>query len=145
MLSMNTYKIIDLICDAFIPILIVWVIILLGKLALKKQLKKSLFLFAAFVYGVAIVYGLYFLDKGYHLWGFVRLDYSTHSAFILVLCATLRLLGRNSWLLLSILLTYLFLMLYQHYHSLADILTTLVVVGILSFPPMIYFSRQRLW
>lgn len=80
--------------------------------------------------GLAVIYLVMGLDFRYRVWPGVGLDYSTHTAFAYVLVCYLCLHGktaRSLWL--GSFALYLPLMIYQGYHTPADIVTTLAAVG----------------
>lgn len=80
---------------------------------------------------VLAVYVLMFIDKLTSLWSNFGLDYSTHSAVALALVLYLILQWRNVLLrvcLAVVLLAYYALEVYQQYHSLMDIVTTVAAL-----------------
>lgn len=81
--------------------------------------------------GLALAYGIMFIDNVYNIWSRWGLDYSTHTAVSLVLVTYLSLLVPR-WLLLWQLsfFSYCGLMLYQKYHTVADILSTGVTLAV---------------
>ncbi len=86
--------------------------------------------FAAFAIVVFMAYGLMFLDNRYKVWPALGLDYSTHTAVALGLVI---LLSFNATKLKALwcgsFAAYVLLMLYQRYHTIADIVTTALAVG----------------
>ncbi len=85
--------------------------------------------------GLVAAYAIMFIDQHFSLWPNFDLDYSTHSAVSLVLIITLSVMmasWRGVWLLS--LGCYFLLMLYQQYHSVADIVSTVMIVGAVLFP-----------
>jgi len=90
---------------------------------------------ALLLVGLISAYAIMFTDQYFSLWPYFELDYSTHSAAALVLVVSLSVMKvslRGTWLLS--LLCYFLLMLYQQYHSVADIISTVLVVGGVMFP-----------
>ena len=64
------------------------------------------------------------------LWGFFGADYSTHTAFALATGMAISAVRRwDKWLLLVFVL-YAIAMRYQQYHTIFDIFSTSVVVGV---------------
>jgi hypothetical protein len=78
---------------------------------------------------MAAMYLLAWIDNSLRLWPAFGLDYSGHTGFATVLLASIVLWHRRL-LIPSILAlcAYAGLMLYQKYHSVADIVTTLIVI-----------------
>ncbi len=134
---MFSYATLDTIADAYIP--------LLGGLSLgfvAAPLIRGAWRLArgrlAMVFsGLVCAYGLLLIDNQFGTWASFGMDFSTHSAVALVLimflmfCAT-----RLSLLWLISLAAYALLMLYQGYHTLADIVTTSLVVVTAALPAM---------
>lgn len=78
-----------------------------------------------------IAYGLMWLDNAYRFWPVLGLDYSTHTAVAFALCTTIFTISRPLRLVVvASLAAYVLLMLYQQYHTVEDIASTLVVVAI---------------
>src|SRR5690606_6806076 len=85
--------------------------------------------FLFFVGLLLVSYGLMFLDNALGIWPAVGLDYSTHTAVALTLVLSLCGLARPFWkLLASSFVLYALLMLYQKYHTVPDILSTMVPI-----------------
>lgn len=140
---MPDYDTLDNIADAFIPIifgisLIILVYTLFG--GHRKLFYHQAILLLA---GAIVAYGLMAIDAQFEFWPTLGLDYSTHTAVALVLtvflCATLQ---KKLSLLLVLFLSYLLLMLYQKYHSFADIITTIVVVSLVYSPWVIHYIKR---
>ena len=94
--------------------------------------------------GALIAYGLIFLDNKLQLWPALGLDYSTHTAVALVLVVYLLANSlKASWFWLTSLVGYVLLMLYQRYHTVADIMTTAIVVAILYLPVVFVLFRKH--
>lgn len=80
--------------------------------------------------GVLVVYGWQAVDARLGLWPRAGWDYSTHTAAAALLTGLLvvqRPRHWRGWLLLGI--AYAALMLWQRYHGVADIVSTLLVLG----------------
>lgn len=141
---MPSYETLDAIADSYIPVLafIALASPLLRTLQLRWQLAGLQLL--AFVHVALVGYGLMLLDNYFHLWPAVGLDYSTHTALALGLVAALCFnLPKLIVLWLISLVGYVLLMLYQEYHTLADILTTGLAVGLLVVPGMLGLHRCK--
>ena len=101
---------------------------------------RSLLIFT----GALIAYGLMFLDNKLQLWPALGLDYSTHTAVALVLVVYLLANSPKApWFWLTSLVGYVLLMLYQRYHTVADIMTTAIVVAILYLPVVFVLFRKH--
>jgi hypothetical protein len=126
---MPSYETLDAIADSYNPLLLVAAVVVLGLALWKKEWRLA----GVRVLGIGIVlgvtYGLRFLESTFGWWGTRGLDYSTHTAlsvsFVVFLTITTRKLAAF-WI--GSLLAYFALMLYQKYHTLADILSTSLVV-----------------
>jgi len=119
----------SLVADLVAPLLIILVVA--APFTLREALPRSPwpFWFRALL-GVAAVYILMLTDLWLHLWDRFGLDYSTHTALAVSLSVSLVALSRR-WLLflVPLLLLYAWLMIALDYHSAADIMTTAIVVG----------------
>jgi hypothetical protein len=85
----------------------------------------------AFAVVAFVAYGFMFLDRRLNIWPAFGLDYSTHTAIALGLVIFLSFNMRKLvtfWI--GSLVSYVLLMWYQRYHTIADIATTGVAVGI---------------
>jgi len=130
------YQQLDYIADLYIPIL---ALLSLGSVLL--QVRPSwrsvgrpaarLGLLLALIFSV---YLLMFTDLHFSLWlKMDGLDYSTHTALSLVLIIFLVEAHRAyKILLIGSFISYLILMLFQRYHSVADIVVTALVIMVLS-------------
>ncbi len=122
------YEILDSIADSYVPGLLICFIFLsvvnaknIGK---TKILKSSVLLVIFLIFS----YGFMALDKYFGWYAGVGLDYSTHTALSVSLVIAIQILvGFRYWVTIS-LLVYFLLMLYQQYHTVADIVTTLLLV-----------------
>ena len=132
-----SYETLDKIADLYIPVLAF--LSLLSVIHCLRfnvaSVKKSGFRLFQLLTQVLMVYGLMFLDASFNIWPSLGgLDYSTHTALSLVLVVFLLLHHKKySTVLVGSLGLYLLLMLYQQYHTVADIVVTAVVVGLVSF------------
>ena len=138
---MLDYQTLDTIADAYTPLLaILSVAVIVGR-AFHRRWKLAYLNFSLFLTEGIISYGLMYLDRAFQLWPSVGLDYSTHTAVALVLVVFLTLTLPRYALFWSVsLLCYLLLMLYQKYHSLSDIISTVFAVGILLLPIVLLFQ-----
>lgn len=128
---MPSYETLDAIADAYIPSLAIISLILITAKLFTKQWKAAGIEITAFIVVALIAYGFMFLDRAMKIWPAFGLDYSTHTATALGLVMLLSFSMRKSapfWI--STLIAYILLMLYQRYHTVADIVTTAILVGI---------------
>lgn len=141
---MSSYETLDAIADAYTPLLALagFALLLRPLFALRWQvLGIRLSRLAA---GALVAYGLMFVDNRLLLWPAMGLDYSTHTAVALVLVMFLSAhMARARRLCWISLFAYALLMLYQRYHTIADIVTTAAVVGMLYLPAVFPFQRNR--
>lgn len=135
---MPSFETLDAIADSVNP--------LLGLIALtwpwlrwRGQWRLAALHVVATLLSVAFAYAITALDRMYGWWQSWGLDFSTHTAvcvaLIVALCA-INLSLAGWWV--GVFGAYVALMLYQEYHSVADIVTAAVVVA----PPVI---AVRLW
>lgn len=140
---MLSYETLDTIADSYTPLLGAISLLLVASALIFKRWRLAGLRSLGICTGLIVAYGLMFLDDRYHIWPAVGLDYSTHTAVALVLVTYLAFFTRKlaAFWIVS-LLSYFGLMLYQHYHTVADIVTTVAVVSI----PMAvaYWSLYRI-
>ena len=132
---MLDYQTLDTIADSYTPLLAILCLGFLGKSLFKKDFStfKTLGLFV--IYSLVVSYGIMFWDNHFNIWPAFKLDYSTHTAVALSLVVSLCLMASSlSRLWIASLLMYMTLMEYQNYHSLADMLSTALVVAIFLAP-----------
>ncbi|MGL5585390.1 MAG: hypothetical protein ACRDDD_08170 [Plesiomonas sp.] len=124
------YETLDKIADAYIPSLaVLFCLGLLWQLC-KKQSKSQLFKTLLFCLGMLVFsYGLMFLDNALLIWPVLGLDYSTHTSVSFSLAISVGVLMRPlRKLMMGLFASYLALMWYQQYHTVADMVTTLIPV-----------------
>lgn len=140
-----SYETLDAIADSYIPILLfLFIASFLSKLYKLWPCWKPLTIHIAFLIGLAVIaYGLMFLDSALGIWPHFGLDYSTHTAVSLVLVFLLCALMPASRIRLIIsFVAYVLLMLYQKYHSAADIFTTALIVSACSLGLFIFLKSR---
>jgi hypothetical protein len=136
-----TYEALDQIADSVIPILAAIALALpwLNWFQSKRQSATSthqptrasgaLVLTLATLGAAAIGYLEQSIDNALHLWPQMGLDYSGHTALFAAVASSLWQHGiRWRWASIAIGVAYAALMIYQRYHTLADILTTAAVM-----------------
>ena len=116
-----------ILADAVNPALILAVIVVPLILQRRKPLPWNFWARAAL--SIALVYLFAQLDRRLHLWPHFGLDYSTHSGFALAAAISLAFYNRR-WLvyLIPLLLFYGALMWALKFHSVADMLTTAILI-----------------
>ena len=140
---MLDYQTLDTIADSYTPLLAILCLGYLAKSLFRKEFTafKTLGLFV--IYSLAVSYGIMFWDNHFNIWPAFELDYSTHTAVALSLVVSLCLMVRSlSRLWIASLLMYMTLMEYQNYHSLTDMLSTALVVGIFLAPFSVRILKQ---
>src|SRR5262247_1860042 len=128
---MPSYQTLDAIADAYNPALLALSVVFFACGLIRAQWRVALARFHALAVVALLVYGFMFLDRRLGLWDAAGLDYSTHTALALSLVLFLSFCAprwRPLWI--GSLVCYALLMLYQRYHSLADILATAIAVGV---------------
>lgn len=145
---MITYEQLDRIADAYNPFLLLLLLFFIARAAYQKQWLEFELLLSSAVSGLGIVYSVMFIDSKMLIWAGIGLDYSTHTAFavciVLILASILR---RFVLSITGSLLAYFLLMIYQEYHSLADIITTTIFI-VLLLGGLIWLrksSLQKVW
>lgn len=143
-LNMLTYEQWDTIADVYIPLLLLLSLCHLAYFISKKEIRKAATIFTATVLSVFYIYAWMFLDQALLIWPSFSvagqvLDYSTHTALAWVFVCQLIMINKTS-LYASVvsMVLYLALMLYQQYHSIADMVTTTAVVL-----PILYVLQKQ--
>jgi len=95
------------------------------------------------ILGVAAIYLVMALDKRYLWWQRYDADYSTHTAFATTVVISL-ILWRPSWKvpLVAVWLSYLVLIIYLGYHTLADVVAAAIVAFVITVP--LHLAAQRI-
>lgn len=129
---MPSYATLDAIADAYTPLLALACLVLLLRPLRALQWQALGLRMASLAAGALIAYGLMYVDNRLAIWSMAGLDYSTHTAVALVLTMFLSMHWPKArwpgWLSLCV---YGLLMLYQQYHTVADIISTAAAVGVL--------------
>jgi hypothetical protein len=127
---MPSYETLDLIADAYIPLLAILSLSLIVISLFKSRWQVAGLQILALVFVLLIAYGLMFLDNRFQIWPAFGLDYSTHTAVSLSLVVFLSFNKPNRIIIwVGSFIAYLLLMLYQRYHTFSDI----AVTGVRSF------------
>lgn len=131
-----SYETLDAIADAYIPFLLI--LLMLG-LVIKiyqfwPNFRAPVFFFLYLMSLLLVSYSLMFLDKAVGLWPALGLDYSTHTAVALSLVVALCKIFPHRWKWFAgSMVLYGCLMLYQQYHSLLDIISTSAIIAVIAF------------
>ena len=133
-MSFLTYEQWDAIADSYIPILFLISLLLIAK---EWWTTKSYSVLKSVLVLVVLVFASYlfnFIDRVLILWPRVGWDYSTHTGVSLSLVIYLSYIKpKFAPITLSTFLLYGLLMLYQQYHSVADIVSTAALISIVWF------------
>ena len=124
---MPTYQQLDVIADSYIPALFVISVFVFARDIFKLGFKRNFVQLSSIILSIIIVYAVMAIDNNFKIWPAFDLDYSTHTAFSLVFVVYLS--SRSKALLALSTLSFLFyvlLMIYQKYHTIADIVSTSV-------------------
>lgn len=139
---MPSYETLDAIADAYNPLLALISLLLIAARLFKAQWKPAGRGMAGFIAVALVAYGLMFLDRFLGIWPAFGLDYSTHTATSLGLVLLLSLEARKLATLWAVSLAcYFILMVYQRYHTVSDIVTTTLAVGIPLGLILLYLNR----
>ena len=127
------YECWDQIADGINPAL---ALIAIGALAFSggaKEYGRALWAMVL-VIGLMFVYLMQWVDRAVSIWAQWGGDYSTHTAFAVAVVGALSALGRR-WAIVfgSVFVLYVLLMLYQRYHSIADIVSSGGLLAIVVF------------
>lgn len=126
---MFSYEQLDAIADAYCPLMGLMSLGLVVFPLQKKDWKGALKRLLLFLSFLLLVYGLMFTDQALDIWPRMGLDYSTHAALALACVCFLSLTAKRlTGVWGASFVAYAGLMLYQRYHTLADVLTTAIVV-----------------
>ena len=140
---MLSYQQIDIIADGFIPLLLLLYISNIIINFIHRRRCTAISQLTIFLLGIAYVYAIYWLDKLFNLWILFSLDYSTHTALALMLSVFLfDAIKRLRYWIALLFVTYLLIMLYQQYHSVQDIVSTMIVI--LPVSVLLLKTRPRL-
>lgn len=141
---MLNYEQLDAVADAVFPALALIGLSHIVRAGVAKQWQTFRFGLFGALYGMALAYGLRYLDIRWPHWHHLGLDYSTHSAVVLVCVVVITLMTQHQrWIWSVIGTAYACLMVYQQYHPPVDIVATVAVIGLLYGPP-VWFLYQRL-
>lgn len=136
------YEMLDAIADAVNPTLLIIAMALPLFRAVRGRIRVERWYLCAAI-GLALVYAAMYADGVLLLWGRIGADYSTHTAFALVLCMLVSSITRQFMVAASLLfLGYVALMLYQRYHTLLDVVTTVIAVAAV-FAMTLHFLKPR--
>lgn len=125
---MTSYQTLDAIADSVNPIL--------GLVALtwpwlqwRRQWRLAALHVLLTLLSVALAYAMSALDRTFGWWQSAGLDFSTHTALCVALIVSLCFVRRSlAALWIGVFIAYAALMVYQGYHSIADICTTALAV-----------------
>ncbi len=122
------FRVLDGLADATNFLLLAWLLGVLIFGTKRRRLTGKAWLAVAL--SIACVYLIKTLDSKLHLWERLTLNYSTHSALAAAVVLSLFFLDRSRRVLaIAVLLAYEVLLMLLGFHSLFDIITTLIVVA----------------
>ncbi len=126
-----SYEQLDRIADAYIPALaLIWLIACIAT-GRARGWQAGVARLLLGVLALVLVYGVAWLDERGALWPRFGLDYSTHTAVAAAVIVAITTAARRlRWLLALSFVGYCLLMLYQRYHTLGDIASTLAVLAV---------------
>lgn len=132
---MLSYETLDAIADTCVPVLLLLSLVIVCKTAVQRNWRLC-GNYLVTLFGFALVaYGIMFIDLRFQLWPALGLDYSTHTATSLALSVFLIMVAKEYWFIwLMYLVFYYGLMIYQEYHSIADIVMTVFACGLFIVP-----------
>ncbi len=132
-----SYETLDKIADSYNPILLILSIAtVFWKAQCSKRSMKLVIAKLAFLLVLILnVYILMFIDNHFVIWRRLGgLDYSTHTALSLVFVLFIGYFQASYRVVLGFsYIGYIILMLYQQYHTIMDIVSTIAILGPLSY------------
>lgn len=142
---MTTYEKLDILADTYAPALLCALIALILKRLWMGERRQARTMAMVSAGALALVYTLRGVDAWWRIYAAWGLDYSTHTAFALVVVAVLAFYV-TAWRIKAVILlsfpAYLWLMFHQQYHSMADMLVTAANIGV-PLAAWLYFCRRR--
>lgn len=124
---MSEYEIVDIICDAVNPTLLLACFLAVGATGYRCKL-YGLKLLSYLLWNLSWTYGFLFVDNTFSLFSSYGLDYSTHSAFAVSVIAVLLLASNHRLFLVGILVSYCVAMVFQKYHTVGDVLVSIGIM-----------------
>ena len=136
------FKILDFLADSIIPLLAIILLVLLVRATLQKEIDWRRW--AGLALGIATVYILKTIDKRLGIWPGFGSDYSTHTALFTAVVVPLIYL-RSKWMpaLVGVFVAYAALMIMLGFHTIVDIVSTLVAVLPLVFLANYLLNRKK--
>ncbi|WP_305842902.1 hypothetical protein [Photobacterium leiognathi] len=124
-----TYQQWAFIADVYTPMIALSCFISILRVMMKGNVQQGFIRLGLVVLSTLFIYGVMFLDNALHIWPAFGLDYSTHTAIALVFVAYFIVYqSRLMHLMVISMFSYALIMVHQHYHTVADILTTAVFI-----------------
>ncbi|WP_060988445.1 hypothetical protein [Photobacterium leiognathi] len=124
-----TYQQWALIADVYTPMIALACLISILRVMLKSSMQQGLIRLGLVILSTIFIYTMMFIDNILHIWPAFGLDYSTHTAIALVFVAYFIVYkSRLMHLMVISMFSYALIMVHQHYHTVADILTTTVFI-----------------
>jgi hypothetical protein len=140
--SNHLFKPLHLLANATNPLL--GIALIVGLILLWQHEKNNAGrIFIAAVISIVLIQVIHQVaEVHYNVWGHWGMNFSTHAAMTIVFCVPLALLWKRLWwLFLLIFIAYDVLMILLAFHSLADIVTTTIVI--LPICLLCHFAAQR--
>jgi len=125
---MSKYEILDLVADSYNPSILLIALVLSLRVLREKEILRALQNVGMLLITIVPVYALILIDKKAELWLSMGLDYSTHTALAAVITIYIAKETKYALQIIASTALYIGLMLYQEYHTLMDIVSTLVVI-----------------
>jgi hypothetical protein len=128
---MTTYELLDCIADSVNPTLGLLALSVPWLRAHRVRRPSAPARIAGTLACVGIAYAGQLIDRVTEAWSVIGLDYSTHSAVcVALLCSLAHLSGRWRIATIAIGTAYAAVMMFQGYHTLADIVSTAMPIGL---------------
>ena len=133
------FETLDFIADCCNPILVFALLCYISQALFKRDFQEAVLYFVSASVFLCVIYAVGWIDHVFQLWPSTSLDYSHHTTFAVAVIASF-----NKHILVWVLslFAYIFLMLYQQYHSVEDIVSSALSVLIIISPLRVYFSRK---
>lgn len=127
---MLSFELLDKLADSYTPLLGVTWLALVGRPLISKHWRQALWRLFFGLFALVIAYSLMWADHAFLWWRAIGLDYSTHSAVALALAVVIGTSSRRFAIPVAVtLFIYFALMIYQRYHTVADIASTVAALA----------------
>jgi len=141
---MSLYEKLDIIADSYNPILLILSIVIILVNIKRNRKVYAFYEFVLLTVLISLVYLFQAIDNRLSIWSSFGCNYSTHTAFSLAIVFFVLFKGiKTKAYIVTSFVFYIALMLFQKYHTIIDILTTIAAISPLMYT-IVYFSNKQL-